>query len=160
MWGSYSKIGGGATGTIRPSTSPRMPTSGFEVRGIHNPERPRMSIQGCSVFEGRGPYAGLWCPVHGRPPALLSRLLSKRLDAHLHLDECRMAHGSRMRARPLVESGCGDRFPWSSRSKLVGQVLGTYATATRNRRQLEIRGRESVMREVIPGATPLLATRF
>jgi hypothetical protein len=24
-------IGGGATGTIRPSTSPRMPTSGFEV---------------------------------------------------------------------------------------------------------------------------------
>src|SRR5467141_1996068 len=28
-----SKTGGGATGTIRPSTSPRMPTSGFEVRG-------------------------------------------------------------------------------------------------------------------------------
>jgi hypothetical protein len=27
------KTGGGATGTIRPSTSPRMPTSGFEVRG-------------------------------------------------------------------------------------------------------------------------------
>src|SRR5207248_10698800 len=27
------KNGGGATGTIRPSTSPRMPTSGFEVRG-------------------------------------------------------------------------------------------------------------------------------
>jgi hypothetical protein len=25
--------GGGATGTIRPSTSPRMPTTGFEVRG-------------------------------------------------------------------------------------------------------------------------------
>src|ERR1700686_960658 len=30
---SNLKIGGGATGTIRPSTSPRMPTSGFEVRG-------------------------------------------------------------------------------------------------------------------------------
>ena len=27
--------GGGATGTIRPSTSPRMPTSGFEDRGAH-----------------------------------------------------------------------------------------------------------------------------
>src|SRR6266852_2360428 len=29
------RIGGGATGTIRPSTSPRMPTSGFEDRGAH-----------------------------------------------------------------------------------------------------------------------------
>src|SRR6202521_2619459 len=29
------RTGGGATGTIRPSTSPRMPTSGFEDRGAH-----------------------------------------------------------------------------------------------------------------------------
>jgi hypothetical protein len=41
------KTGGGATGTIRPSTSPRMPTSGFEggpetIHGV--PWRPRRSI--------------------------------------------------------------------------------------------------------------------
>ena len=45
--GSHSKTGGGATGTIRPSTSPRMPTSGFEgghknLHGVHN--RPQQSI--------------------------------------------------------------------------------------------------------------------
>src|ERR1700730_6983174 len=75
--GSYSRIGGGTTGTIRPSTSPRMPTTGFEVRGNHSPARPWISIQGCSEFEGRGRPAGLCCLVHVRPPALLSRLLSK-----------------------------------------------------------------------------------
>jgi hypothetical protein len=32
-WDPKKEIGGGATGTIRPSTSPRMPTTGFEVRG-------------------------------------------------------------------------------------------------------------------------------
>jgi hypothetical protein len=30
MTHNSDEIGGGATGTIRPSTSPRMPTSGFE----------------------------------------------------------------------------------------------------------------------------------
>jgi hypothetical protein len=71
------KTGGGATGTIRPSTSPRMPTSGFEVRGIQRLLRPHTSIKGCYVFERRGPYAGLCCHVRRRPPALLSQLLSK-----------------------------------------------------------------------------------
>jgi hypothetical protein len=80
-WRSLAEFetGGGATGTIRPSTSPRMPTSGFEVRGNHSPARPQTSIRGCSEFERRGRHAGFCCPVHGRPRALLSRLLSKRL---------------------------------------------------------------------------------
>jgi hypothetical protein len=49
-----SKTGGGATGTIRPSTSPRLPTSDFQVRGTHGAERPRASIKGCPESEGRG----------------------------------------------------------------------------------------------------------
>jgi hypothetical protein len=40
------KTGGGATGTIRPSTSPRMPTSGFEDRGAH--------LSPCTPVQGRG----------------------------------------------------------------------------------------------------------
>src|SRR5439155_15245933 len=71
------KTGGGATGTIRPSTSPRMPTSGFEVRRSYGSVRPQTSMTGCPEFERRGPHAGLCCRVRGRPPALLSRLLSK-----------------------------------------------------------------------------------
>src|SRR5437879_594916 len=73
----FEKPGGGATGTIRPSTSPRMPTSGFEVRGTYGSVRPLTSIQGCSEYDRRGRHGGSCCRVHRRPPALLSRLLSK-----------------------------------------------------------------------------------
>ncbi len=77
-WSSFvSTAGGGATGTIRPSTSPRMPTSGFEVRRSYGSARPQTSIQGCSEYDRRGRHAGSCCRVHRRPPALLSRLLSK-----------------------------------------------------------------------------------
>jgi hypothetical protein len=46
------KTGGGATGTIRPSTSPRMPTSGFEsgrenVHSVH--WRPRRYVVSFSL---------------------------------------------------------------------------------------------------------------
>jgi len=66
-----------------------MPTSGFEVRRSNGATRSSASFQGCSVFEVRGRRAGFCCPVHRRPPALLSWLLSKRLDGRLHLDDGR-----------------------------------------------------------------------
>ena len=63
--------------------------SGFEVRRSNGATRSSASFQGCSVFEMRGRRAGFCCPVHRRPPALLSWLLSKRLDGRLHLDDGR-----------------------------------------------------------------------
>ncbi len=74
MWGSYSKIGGGATGTIRPSTSPRMPTSGFEVRGRIIRHRSPGFARVHFVVERRGQQ---FADVRQRSPALLSALLSK-----------------------------------------------------------------------------------
>jgi hypothetical protein len=48
------KTGGGATGTIRPSTSPRMPTGGFEVRGrLIRQSSPRFASVHFEV-DGRG----------------------------------------------------------------------------------------------------------
>ncbi len=88
-----SKAGGGATGTIRPSTSPRMRNVGFEVRASYGSARPRASVEGCSEFERRGRHAGFCCSVHARPWALLSRLLSK---------DCRT--GRCCRINRLVES--------------------------------------------------------
>src|SRR5713101_9283776 len=69
--------GGGATGTIRPATSPRIPTTGFEGRGSYDLARPQASIKRRAVFAGGSRQTGPWCPVRRRPPALLSRLLSK-----------------------------------------------------------------------------------
>src|SRR5207237_5907378 len=54
------ETGGGATGTIRPSTSPRMPTSGFEDRGGHL--SPCTSVR--DVVKGRRRSS-----VGGRPSA-------------------------------------------------------------------------------------------
>jgi hypothetical protein len=97
------EIGGGATGTIRPSTSPRMPTRGFEVRVTSGSARPRTSIKGCPVFESRSRHAGLCCPVHGRPPALLSRLLSKP-------PPCRRYHGLVLRQERAANSRLHDQL--------------------------------------------------
>src|SRR5438552_3625968 len=57
MVDTNAKTGGGATGTIRPSTSPRMPTSGFEDRGAHlspcTPVRDEVKGQRRSSVGGR-----------------------------------------------------------------------------------------------------------
>src|SRR5438105_12397341 len=75
MSGSNSKTGGGATGTIRPSTSPRMPTSGFEVRGhIVRQRSPAFILKSTAGLNSSRSFAS----VRQCSPALLSPLLSKR----------------------------------------------------------------------------------
>src|ERR1700686_2712257 len=74
---SNSKIGGGATGTIRPSTSPRMPTSGFEVRGGIVCQRSPRFANVHLVVEFRVNSSPSFAEVRQSSPALLSTLLSK-----------------------------------------------------------------------------------
>ena len=87
-WGLRGReTGGGATGTIRPSTPPRMPTSGFEVRGaIVRPRSPRFARvhfevdrqdqQFADVRQSSPQFAGVAVNVAVKVPALPIHLAS------------------------------------------------------------------------------------
>src|SRR5260370_38772346 len=83
------RIGGGATGTIRPSTSPRMPSTGFEVRGRIVRQRSARSARVHFEVDGRGQEFAV---VRRRSPqsaGVAVPVAVKSLDGRLHPNDGR-----------------------------------------------------------------------